>query len=163
MVCGKEFPCSPSSKKITCSEECSKKNKSVKHLGEKWEEKSRKKLSKAAKERGYTDNLSHGTPAAQNSDKAGRFVSNSSAKEWTLLSPEGIEHTCINLMEWIRNNSEKYFNLPNTDENVFRIHSGFNTIKRNIKLGKSGTTYYGWTLLAWGEKKNCEREGGENE
>ena len=110
-----------------------------------------------AKQRGFTDNLRRGTPAAQASPKAGRFTTNSSAKAWTLISPDGRRFECTNLNNWIRQNID-LFGCELKDENVYRISAGFRTVKRNIKLNKSGQTYKGWTLESWNDLKNFEKE-----
>lgn len=117
----------------------------------------REKISERAKQWGYTDNLRRGTPAAQSSPKAGRFITNSSAKSWVLISPDSRRFECTNLNEWIRQNIE-LFGCELTDENVGRIASGFRVIKRNIKRGRGGQTYKGWSLDDWDERKNVEKE-----
>lgn len=117
----------------------------------------REKLSERARQRGFTDNLRRGTPAAQASPKAGRFSTNSSAKSWTLISPDNRRFECTNLNNWIRQNID-LFGCELKDENVYRISAGFRTVKRNIKLNKSGQTYKGWTLESWNDLKNFEKE-----
>lgn len=157
VVCGRIFSKSPSSDVVTCSPECSRKRRSEVLKGHKVSESTREKIRSAAKSRGYTDNLAKGTPAAQKSPKGGRFDTNSSAKSWTLVAPDGRFFQCTNLNNWIRSNIE-LFDCDLTDENVNRISAGFRTIKRNIKTNRSGQTYKGWTLEDWDDTKNAEKE-----
>ena len=86
-----------------------------------------------------------------------RFSTNSSAKTWTLISPDGRRFECTNLNNWIRQNID-LFGYELTEENVHRISAGFRVVKRNIKRQKSGQTYKGWTLGNWGDLKNVEKE-----
>lgn len=164
VVCGKCFTKSPSDKTVTCSAACRSKRRSQMLTGRGVSAVTREKISERAKQRGYTDNLRRGTPAAQASPKSGRFTTNSSAKSWILLSPDGRRFECTNLNEWIRHNVE-LFNCELTDENVSRIASGFRVIKRNIKRGRGCQTYKGWTLESWNDLKNIDidREKNTNE
>ncbi len=63
VVCGAEFAAPPSSKRITCSEECSSIRKSESHRGKsnKWGEETKARWAA----RGKTPNLQLGTPTAQ--------------------------------------------------------------------------------------------------
>lgn len=157
IVCGKEFIKSPSDNIVTCSSECSRKRRSEVLQGHSVSVVTRNKISTAAKKRGSTDNLKKGTPAAMNSPKAGRFDTNSSAKSWVLVAPDGQTFECTNLNNWIRKHIEM-FDCDLTDENVARISAGFRTIKRNIKTNRSGQTYKGWTLKNWDDTKNVDKE-----
>lgn len=157
IVCGREFTKSPSDNVLTCSPECSRKRRSEVLTGHSVSNEAREKISQAAKERGFTENLAKGTPAAQNSPKGGRFETNSSAKSWVLISPDGREFTCTNLNNWIRAHADLFETEP-TDKNVRRISAGFRVIKRNIKLNRGGQTYKGWTVADWDDRKNHEIE-----
>lgn len=106
----------------------------------------REKLSEKAKERGFTDNLKKGTPAARSSPKSGRFETNVSAKEWILLSPEGTEYKCRNLKNFIRTNPVLFGIDGSDDKAVERVAAGFRTIKGNILHSRRGQTYHGWTV-----------------
>lgn len=158
VVCGKEFYSSPSSKTITCSHECSSKHRSEFKKGTRHTEKTKKQMSETAKSLEIVrPQLQLGTPAAQKSPKGGRFVTNSSAKSWTLLSPDGIIYKFVNLNEFIRKNIH-LFDTELTDENVSRIAHGFYTAKRNTKKKANTITYKGWSILSWGDEKNIEIE-----
>ncbi len=156
VICGSEFNAPLSSKKITCSKQCSARYRTLFIRGVKRSEEARKKMSDKAKER-ENEQLKLGTPAAQKSEKAGRFVTNSSAKQWVLMSPDKKIYPCTNLMEFIRRNTE-LFGCELTEKNVQNIAHGFFTIKKNIKRKKGSVTYKGWTLIDWCDKKNIELE-----
>lgn len=156
-VCGKLFQKSPSDWVVTCSRECLRIRRSGMLAGHAVSDKTRQKISSAAKKRGFTENLAKGTPAAQRSPKGGRFNTNSSAKAWTLLSPDGRIFTCTNLNNWIRTHAE-LFGIEPTDENIRRVSAGFRVIKRNIKLNRGCQTYKGWTISDWDDRKNIEKE-----
>lgn len=156
IVCGKLFTKSPSNRVVTCSRECLRIRRSEVLSGHPVSDSAKEKISSAAKQRGFTDNLAKGTPAAQNSPKGGRFDTNASAKSWVLISPDNQRFNVINLNNWIRNNIN-YFDCEPTDKNVLRIAAGFRVIKRNIKLNRGGQTYKGWTIEKWNDLRNCER------
>ena len=156
IVCGREFNSPPSADKVTCSMECQKKRRSQLLKGHEVSDKTKAKISKAAKERGHTENLSKGTPAAMKSPKGGRFETNSSAKDWTIMAPSGNIYTITNLKNWIRQNPEK-FGDDLSEADIDRISSGFRVVARNARKGKSGTTYKGWSVLYTG-LKNIEKE-----
>lgn len=151
--CGAEFSASPSSNKITCSKVCQSKRRSRLLTGRNVSNDTKKKISKAAKKRGYTDNLKKGTIIAMASEKAGRNEKNSSAKSFVLIAPDGRQFNVTNLRNWIRNNIDM-FNCANTDENIDKISHGFYTVKRNIKSNTRGQTYKGWTIVDWDDRKN---------
>ena len=98
-----------------------------------------------------------GTEAAKNSPLAGRFETNSSAKTYTLVSPEGVKVEVTNLRQWARENAE-LFGFEPTDENVQRICNGFYTIAKNIRNCRRGQTYKGWTIIVTDRRKNCEKK-----
>lgn len=145
VVCGKEFKSPPSDKTITCSKECRSIRRGQVSRGRKLSEKARANISEAAKKKGFTENLKKGTPSAQKSPKSGRFETNVSAKEWTIISPFGDEYHCRNLSEFIRKNPE-LFDIDGSEAEWRRIYAGFKTIKRNTRLGKRGQSYHGWTV-----------------
>lgn len=157
IVCGAVFTKSPSANIVTCSPACLRRRRSEVLTGHAVSDAARAKISNAATQRGFTDNLSKGTAASQSSPKGGRFESNASAKSWTLTSPDGRTFTCTNLNNWIRLHAE-LFGMEPTDENVKRISAGFRVVKRNIKLNRSGQTYKGWRIDSWDDRKNFEIE-----
>lgn len=154
--CGAEFSSPPSSKKVTCSKECQIKRKSRILSGHKVSDETKTKISRAAKKRGYSENLKRGSAAAAISEKAGRNVNNSSAKTYLLLSPDGKQFNVTNLNHWIRNHID-LFDCIGTDEDISRISHGFYTVKKNIKKNIRGQTYKGWTILDWDDRKNFEK------
>lgn len=94
--------------------------------------------------------------AAKKSPLAGRFETNSSAKSYTLVSPDGIKIDVTNLRKWVRENAG-LFEVEPTDENVSRICGGFYTIAKNIRKGIRGQTYKGWSIVVKDRRKNCQK------
>lgn len=136
--------------------ECRKKRRKQILTGHRVDNKTRQKMSKSARANGVSENLKKGTAAAMNSPKGGRFETNSSAKDWTIMSPEGKVYNVVNLKNWIRQNAN-LFGDNLTDDDIDRIGNGFRVAKNNIKKGKGTVTYKGWSILYCG-CKNCERE-----
>lgn len=157
IVCGREFTKSPSDNVLTCSPECSRRRRSEVLAGHSVSDEAREKISRAAKERGFTKNLAKGTPAARKSPKSGRFETNASAKAWSLISPDGRQFDFTNLNNWIREHADLFGEEP-TDDNVRRISAGFRVVKRNIKLNRGCQTYKGWTVVDMDDRKNYEIE-----
>lgn len=116
----------------------------------------KEKISSKAKMKDRSEVLSKGTPAAMHSPKAGRFITNSSAKGWVLLSPDGIRYRCTNLMQFIRDHAADFGIPADDDASVRRIHGCFRNVKQMMKHG-NGCTIYGWELLGWDDRKNCEK------
>lgn len=154
--CGAEFKCSPTDKTVTCSTECHSKRRSRLLKGRKRTEEERKALSMATAGRDMSHIQKFGTEAAKASPKAGRFVTNSSAKGWVLLSPDGIRYRCTNLMQFIREHAADFGIAADDDISVKRIHRGFRTVKQLMKRG-GGCSIYGWELIEWDDRKNCEK------
>ncbi len=155
VICGREFQCSPSAKIVTCSPAC-RSERARRAASHKRPESVRKKISKSAKGRDMSELRVKGTAAAQRSPKGGRFETNSSAKEYTLITPEGEKIIVVNLRNWVRGNS-RLFGVDPTDENVDRICHGFYKILSNIIQNRSGQSYKGWTIEAPDRRKNCEK------
>ena len=145
IVCGKEFKAPPSAKKITCSKECLKIRRGQVSQGRKIPSTTIAALSSSAKQRGFTENLKKGTPAAMASPKAGRFDTNINAKDWTLISPFGETYKCHSLTNFIRKNPQ-LFDIDGSDEEVNRVAAGIRSIKGNMKHNRRGHSYHGWTL-----------------
>lgn len=143
VVCGKEFKCSPSDKKVTCSKECSRINKSRTHQGKRniWSEENKEKL----RQKGKTENLKKGTEAARRSPKSGRFETNVSAKIWKLTSPEGKVYIVKNLSNWARTNCS-LFGLDENEANAQKIVGGLKHAKRGTEGKEYARTsqYKGW-------------------
>ena len=148
VICGTEFVCYPSDKKVTCGRpECVLENRRRSHKGvsNRWNAESRRKKSA----QGLTDNLRAGTPAARKSPIAGRFETNRGAKFWRVRSPEGKIYEFTNLQLWARDNCE-LFGKPKSELSVQQIAHGFYSAymaQRNV--GEHHTlTYKDWKLLA---------------
>ena len=143
VVCGRPFDCPPSSKKITCSAECSRIRKSQSHAGKRnqWSDESRDKL----RVRGQTQNLQLGTDAAKKSPKSGRFETNINAKVWKLTNPEGKVYICKNPTLWCRDHCD-LFGFDATEHNAKIIRSGLTNAKRGAqgKPTAQTCTYKGW-------------------
>ncbi|MGN0624593.1 MAG: hypothetical protein ACI4JA_11690 [Oscillospiraceae bacterium] len=158
--CGKKFACPPSSKKITCSKECSRKRRSRLLKGHEVSPEARAKISAASKGV-FNKALLLGTFAAQASPKAGRFDTHSCARDWILVSPENKKYYCTNLSNFIRNHLELFERYDGeTDEKMtYRISRGFTTIKRHVKYNLRGIYYKGWTVeIPEIDVRNCEKK-----
>ena len=107
--------------------------------------------------KGYHSNKNvqkKGTAAAQKSTLSGRFGTNINAKEWVIMDPTGKTYKFTNLRNWIRENIELFTDVEDAADDskiVDRIYHGFSTAKRNTIAGKSGTTWYGWSVIGWGD------------
>ena len=124
-------------------------------------EETRKKISEKAKspERlpQQQESAKKATAAAQKSPLSGRFETNINAKEWVLMDPTGKTYKCTNLRNWIRNNIKLFTDIENAEDDqkiVDRISHGLGTAKKNTIAGKSGTTWYGWSVIGWGDNLN---------
>lgn len=142
IICGTNFKCSPSDKKITCSKVCSVERKRQSHKGKsnQWSLESRFKKSIE----GQTNNLRKGTPAALISPRSGSFETNINAKDWILIDPDGNEHQIRNLNLWCKNNAYDLFGREPE-----QVRAGFLQIKRSMqgKRPKNPAMYYmGWSL-----------------
>ena len=148
VICGTEFVCYPSDKKVTCGRpECVLENRRRSHKGvsNRWNAESRRKKSA----QGMTDNLRAGTPAAKKSPIAGRFETNYNAKLWRVQSPKGKTYEFTNLRLWAREHTA-LFGKPPGDRSAGQIAQGFYSAymaQRNV--GEHHTlTYKNWKLLA---------------
>ena len=141
VVCGGVFQAPPSSKKITCSRECSRANKRRTHLGKRnvWNAEKRKRLSR----RGRTPNLLKGSPAAQASPRSGAFESNANALIWTLRTPDNRILVVRNLNHYIREHPEMFDGTPE------QAGAGIRSIRQS-QLGRRSrrvTQWKGWELI----------------
>lgn len=150
VICGKEFYAPPSSKKITCSSDCSTIRKSLTHKGKSniWTEESRKALYGARQ----TNNLKLGTPAAKKSPISGSYETNINALDWVIKSPEGIIYAPRNLRLWIKNNINLF-----PGSKIDQVRSGFQQIKGSMNGKRKAAVYQykGWQLIDW---KNPRKE-----
>lgn len=162
VICGKTFRAPPSSSKVTCSPDCSSAYHSRIRMGRKrlWAE-SKKIHAKEAAAR--TGNLKNGTAAALQNPLNQRGPQNRVAKTWHLQDPDGNSVTVVNLLDWARKHAKDYFGMEPTDTSANHISSGFQNLKRSMEgklRAKNGSprtvsTYKGWTLLAWEDKKEA--------
>ena len=146
IICGKEFKCSPSDKKITCSNECRRKRISdiAKGKPHPWSDDAKKRLSK----KGQTENLKLGTEQAKKSLKAGRFETNVNAKDWHLISPSGKHYKFHSLNFWLRENCEELFGCLPDSKQFKNTRSGLAGAKRAMLGGTyTCTTYKGWQVI----------------
>lgn len=160
MICGKTFQAPPSSNKATCSKACSAILRSRVQTGRRhpWDEGKKPHAREAA---ARTGNLKNGTAAAMKNPLNQRGPQNREAKIWHLQDPEGNTVTVINLLDWARDHAKDCFGMEPTDANAHNIASGLRNIKRSMegklrrKDGRPYTvsTYKGWTLVAWEDKK----------
>ena len=146
VVCGRSFGCPPSSKKITCSPECSRIRKRQSHIGKqnRWNGDSRERL----KNLGQTKNLKMGTAAAKCSPRSGRFETNINAKNWHLISPDGKHYRFKSLNFWLRENCLELFGVEPDSREFHNIRSGLTGAKR-AAMGKNYLccTYMGWQVV----------------
>lgn len=92
VICGKEYPCTPSRNVVTCSRECRLKYLSQNHKGLKMSAATREKMAESRKKVPNSAEIQRmATEAAKKSPKSGRFITNKAAIDWHLVSPEG-EH-----------------------------------------------------------------------
>ena len=158
VICGKEFNAPASSKKITCSKECSSIRKSQSHAGKHFScsAAGRDSARRAAEK---TGNLKNGVIAAQKLPKCQRGPQNQGSKIYYLRDPSGNTIKVINLLDWSRRHAKDYFDMEPTDHNAKVIANGFRNIKRSMEgklfhRGKprSAYTYKGWSLVSWSDK-----------
>lgn len=149
VICGTDFKCYPSDKKITCSKACSIEQKRRSHNGKrnKWNHESKQKKSAA----GMTENLLKGTPAAMRSPRSGSFETNVNAKEWILVDPDEKEHHIRNLSLWCKRNAAEIFGRE-----PHQVRSGFMQIKRSMqgkRRDRPAMHYMDWALKdTWSHK-----------
>ena len=160
IICGAEFSAPPSSKKITCSPACSKAQKRISHTGKHntWPAKSRLNQSATMREKGFTDQAKQALKTAMTLPESQRGQQHRSAKIWTLIDPDGAEHTIVNLLDWSRRNAH-LFDVVRTDADRERvaanIRSGFEHIARSIqgRMEHPVYRYKGWGLAKPPESK----------
>ena len=157
LECLQPFNCPPSAKTVTCSKACSKARRSKVLAGHAVSEQTRDKIRAKAKTQNRPQ-LQNGTPAAQASPKSGRFTTNSSAKSWTLIAPDGMQYKCTNLNKFIREHAA-IFGISGDDKSVSRIAQGFTILKAGIKKGTRSTCNGGWRILFMhgDDVKNCQK------
>ena len=149
VICGKLFYTPPSSKIVTCGKDCSRKyHANLIHSQNLWTTERNKKISDGAKKRDMTELQKIGVEAAKQSPKSGRFVTNINAKNWHLISPDGVHYRFHSLKYWLRHDGAKFFGIEDPDGIEFRrACAGLYTAKRGA-LGKIQTcTYKDWRVI----------------
>lgn len=160
VVCGCTFTAAPSSKKITCSAECSAIRKAQTHIGKRniWSSEARAALSAQRKRDGLSDNARKGLNAAMAMPESQRGERHRAAKIWILIDPSGQRYRVVNLLDWARRHAH-WFDVPADEADRERIarnvRSGFGQIVQS-RLGHKRHpcyTYKGWTLGDWPREK----------
>lgn len=148
VICGKPFPCPPSSKKVTCSTVCRKAYAAIRNTGRKFSEESKRKISEKAKGRDMTELQIIATEKAKQSPNSGRFPTNINAKQWHLISPDGKEYKFRSLRNWLRENCRELFGCEPDTREFENVCSGLNGAKRGY-MGKNYpcSTYKGWQAI----------------
>lgn len=137
VICGKEYPCTPSRNVVTCSRECRLKYLSQNHKGLKMSAATREKMAESRKKVPNSAEIQRmATEAAKKSPKSGRFITNKAAIDWHLVSPEGEHFHIHSLAFWLRENHEMFGVEPDTRE-FKNVISGLSRVKRAM-LGKIG-------------------------
>lgn len=146
VVCATPFQAPPSSKTITCSNECSRARKRAtpRYTGHDWSPEARDRIAR----KGRTPNLELGTPAALLSPIAGPFETNQEAKLWRVVNlSTGARYEARNLRKWCRDNAGLF--APDPWPNAY---AGLLQVQRWLQ-GKSlrkVSRWKEWTLAAPG-------------
>lgn len=161
VICGAEFSAPPSSKKITCSPECSKRRKAISHTGVRniWNDDSRAALSETRKAQGFSDSARKGLEAAMALPDSQRGEGHRDAKRWVLISPDDTRYEVVNLTDWARRHAE-WFDVVQDELDreriALNIRSGFGGIVQAM-LGRKKHpcyTYKDWRLGDWPRDKD---------
>lgn len=164
VVCGKEFEAPPSSKKITCSRECSKIRKERVHTGLRWsvseEGRSHMKKEGAALERARETALA-ASAIASTIPEGQKGPQNRTCKVYVLKDPDNVLHTVVGLLPWARENYALF--EPQSKEpqaSAIRISSGFRAIisKSPSRINRPVSSYKGWQIIYHGEKTSEDQE-----
>lgn len=150
--CRKPFECPPSSNKVTCSPECRSRYASHRMVGKSVPDWVRQQLSDYAKGRDMSDLQIVATDAAKISPKSGRFETNVNAKDWHLISPNGVHYRFHSLNFWLREHCLEFFGCQPDSRGYTNARSGLSNAKRamlgKIPEGKRPCcTYKGWRVI----------------
>lgn len=129
IICGCLFDCPPSSGKITCSPECSRKHRQDLHRAGVYDQSMPAMRAK--------------NPAAKSTEN------NPNAELWVIKSPDGIIYECHNLMLWLQSHQDLIDGTPR------QAWDGISKIKYSMqgKRKNPSKSWKGWTLVAWGDHK----------
>ncbi|MGN7457447.1 hypothetical protein ACTHPH_21770 [Paenibacillus pasadenensis] len=130
IICRLPFSAPPSSDKVTCSIQCSKKN--------------RQNLAAAGT---FSAGIQKAHIALPHKPLTGRFDTHVNAKEWTIQAPDGTIHSCRNLKNWLRQHEDLL------DGTVKQAWDGIVKIKYSMQGKRKNPSYQwkGWRLIEWGE------------
>lgn len=142
-ICQAPFQVPPSSKKITCSRDCSHEQKRRSHQGKHytgWSKASKTALAA----RGQTPNLLLGTPAARQSPIAGPFETNQEAKLWEVRDGNtGAVYHIRNLRKWCREHADLF------DPDPWHLaYAGLRQVQASLigRRKRPVSQWKGWTL-----------------
>ena len=169
VVCGKEFEAPPSSKKITCSRECSKAQKQRAHTGLRWtmSEEGRRHMKRegAALERARETALS-ASAIASTLPEGQKGPQNRTCKVYVLKDPDNVLHLAVGLLPWARENYA-LFEPESSDPcaSAQRISSGLRAIisKSPSRINHPVSSYKGWQIVFHGEKTPKDQESAMEE
>ena len=129
VICGKYFYAPPSSQKKTCGSECERKN--------------RVEIGKTNPK--VIESLQKAHSALKKSPNSGSFETNSRAKSWVIVSPDGTKYAINNLALWANEHADI---IPSSPD---RFADAIRTIKYTQmgKKKKGCFQHKGWTLEAF--------------
>lgn len=153
VICGRPFECRPSRNIVTCSPECRAEYSRRNHIGLKYSQESRDKMSKSRLANPRCMELQKkATSAAQISPRSGRFEENIHAIDWHLISPDGKHYKFRSLRNWLRDNGKQFFGVSPDTKQFESVVSGLSRVKRSV-MGtlpldqRPGYTYKGWQVI----------------
>lgn len=156
-VCGKRYPCPPSSNSTTCSDECSTARKRETHKGNGVEWSPEKKVAYRERIRQNHERLTAlqesaliASNAAKTSPNSGAFETNVNSKHWILKAPNNVLYEFDNLSNFIRNHPDWFPNPRSACTALCAVANGW-------KNGRGVSQYKGWQVVYHGK-----REGGTN-
>lgn len=160
VVCGAPFDAPPSSKKITCSKECSSERKKQSHIDvhNTWSADARARRSKQFSGMGYTEIARRGLEAAMARPDSQRGPGHREAKRWILIAPDGERYEVVNLKDWARHHAHWFDDVTDEADReriADNIRSGFAGIVQSMLGHKKHPcfTYKGWRLGDWPRAK----------
>lgn len=131
VICGEEYHTSPSDKVYTCGKiQCKKEYRKI-----------------VSYKMNAEGRLKKAWEMIKESPTGGRFETNTHAKTWVIVSPDGTEYNICNMYLWCEQNESI---LPSPWK---RFYFGIVDIKRSIKgtKKKKNYQYKGWTLKEYKE------------